>query len=121
MSTASVTRNIVQRVALLVAIPAVFAAGYVVGTTAPVSAAGSAGTAGTAVWVQEDEPGWDCRTMGNLVCGEGATVAGVVVPAGDYRHGDQVAGPVGGCLAGLGYMAGPVVREHAEWCADSPA
>jgi len=23
------------------------------------------------VRVEEDEPGWDCRTMGNRVCGEG--------------------------------------------------
>ena len=67
--------------------------------------------------VEEDDPRWDCRTMGNLVCGEGATVAGVSVPAGDYGDGDRVAGPVGACLAGLGYSAGPVVRADAEWCA----
>lgn len=29
--------------------------------------------------IYEDSPLWDCRTMGNQVCGPGATVHGVPV------------------------------------------
>lgn len=69
------------------------------------------------VSIQEDDPRWDCRTMGNLICGEGAKVNGVSVPAGDYSHGDVVEAPVGTCLDELGYDGGPVVRSDAEFCA----
>lgn len=31
--------------------------------------------------IDEDESGWDCRTMGNLICGPGNAQG---VPAGDY-------------------------------------
>lgn len=24
----------------------------------------------TTITIQEDDPGWDCHTMGNLICGE---------------------------------------------------
>ncbi len=26
-------------------------------------------SAGTSATIQEDEPGWDCKTMGNMICG----------------------------------------------------
>lgn len=78
---------------------------------------GTATVASTVGHLAEDDPRFDCRTMGNQVCGEGAEVYGVDVPAGDYSDGDQAAAPVSACLAALGYHAGPVVRSDAEWCA----
>ena len=39
--------------------------------------------------IEEDDPRWDCRTMGNHVCGEGATVNGAPVEAGDYSQDTQ--------------------------------
>ena len=40
----------------------------------------------TTVTIEEDESGWDCRTMGNMVCGEGNAQG---VPAGDYGDIDN--------------------------------
>jgi hypothetical protein len=37
--------------------------------------------------IDESEPGWDCRTMGNLRCGPGAILPdGTVAIAGDYSN-----------------------------------
>jgi len=33
--------------------------------------------------IDEDDPRWDCRTMGNLICGAGNAQG---VPAGDYSR-----------------------------------
>lgn len=108
-----------KRFALAIAVPVVMLTASACGATSDELTAATplpAATAPTAT-IYEDDPRWDCRTMGNQVCGPDSTVSGVPVPAGDYGHGDQVAGPVGPCLAGLGYAAGPVVRADAEWCA----
>lgn len=38
--------------------------------------------------VLEDDPSWDCRTMGNGICGPGAVLPdGSPVVAGQYRDG----------------------------------
>jgi hypothetical protein len=42
----------------------------------------------TPTWIEgieEDDPRWDCWTMGNQICGPAATVAGVPVEPGDYQ------------------------------------
>lgn len=45
-------------------------------------------TAQAAPAAQEDDPGWDCRTMGNRTCGPTNTQG---VPAGLYRDGQLAA------------------------------
>lgn len=37
--------------------------------------------------IYEDDPRWDCRTMGNRVCGDGTVLPdGTVIDAGDYHE-----------------------------------
>ncbi|CAN3132248.1 hypothetical protein ACNUDN_30425 [Mycobacterium sp. smrl_JER01] len=44
----------------------------------------AAAAASPAVQAQEDQPGWDCRTMGNHECGPANSQG---VPAGRYEGG----------------------------------
>lgn len=43
--------------------------GLAVGTFAPSPGIGSPTPAVTAPAIEEDDPGWDCATMGNRICG----------------------------------------------------
>ena len=45
-------------------------------------------TSATSAACEEDQPCWDCRTMGNLECGPGNAQG---VPAGDYGEIDSMA------------------------------
>lgn len=107
-------RRLTARIALIVAGVAVIAISQSQAEQTPAEVAPVSAQTAT---IYEDDPRWDCRTMGNLICGEEALVHGVPVPAGDYSHGDQVEAPVGDCLSELGYTGGPVVRSDAEYCA----
>jgi len=50
-------------------IKSVLSAAAVAVTSVMVAAVVTVGVATAATAVEEDEPGWDCRTMGNHVCG----------------------------------------------------
>ncbi|CAA0136346.1 Uncharacterised protein [Mycolicibacterium vanbaalenii] len=67
---------------------ALFASGLVLGAAFGVPAGGVlVASAQAAPVVQEDDPGWDCRTMGDRVCGP-TNAQGVA--AGLYRDGALV-------------------------------
>ena len=44
----------------------------------------------TPIVVNEDDPGWNCATMGNRVCGVGNAEG---VPAGCYNHNEEMVAP----------------------------
>lgn len=64
-----------------------FGAGLFVGVLLGIPAGAAIAPAESAP-IQEDDPGWDCRSMGDRVCGP-TNVQGV--PAGLYRGGQLVA------------------------------
>jgi hypothetical protein len=84
--TTHVWRKLFVRILLIIA--AVAAMAYLGGGTSEAGAAEAVrdNSVGTVDRIEEDDPRWDCRTMGNHVCGEGATVNGQPIPAGDYTH-----------------------------------
>lgn len=49
---------------------AAYAAGIAAATLIGIPAAGHSAPAPAMPQIEEDDPRWDCRTMGNRVCGE---------------------------------------------------
>ena len=56
--------------AMIAAATAALAVGFIAGMTAlPAAASGPSITAPATLQIEEDDPRWDCRTMGNKICG----------------------------------------------------
>lgn len=87
--TTHVWRKLIVRIVLIVAALAAMA---FLGSRMSEAGAVEATRDNSAVTVdriEEDDPRWDCRTMGNQRCGEGAAVNGAPVEAGDYSRDAQ--------------------------------
>lgn len=84
--TTHVGRKLTIWIVLIVAALLAISFGYSATAEGREAEAGVGSTTVSVSPIQEDDPRWDCRTMGNRVCGEGATVNGQPIPAGDYTQ-----------------------------------